>query len=92
MGLTKGEEDATPLGLCGGGAHTTQGSACGATLGYYPESRWDSQKRANLWNPVGIPRKWANLWNPVGITGKMCMFSFSSLEFPKKYGCCPISL
>ena len=32
---------ATPLGLLAGGA-VSQGSSCLATLGFEPESRWDS--------------------------------------------------
>jgi len=93
VGLTKGEEDATPLGLCGGGAHTTQGSACGATLGYYPESRWDSQK-------VGEPleSRWDYRENVYvflflfGIPKEIWMLSHFSLGFIRKWVCLPLLL
>jgi len=42
VGLTRGEEGATPTGLSHGGRRVTLGSACGTTQGYRPESRWDS--------------------------------------------------
>lgn len=69
MGLMDGMEDATPLGLCGDGTHTTQGSACGATLGYRTESRWDSQRNVDV------------VLFLFGIPKEMCVFSLSISVF-----------
>ena len=43
----------------------TQGSSCVATLGYMPESRWDSPMAAIMGQPSNIITTPTGLWQPV---------------------------